>query len=219
VATDKLTRDAPIGERGPRIIRILTKTYPDAKVALRFTNPLEMLVATILSAQCTDEKVNEVTSTLFEKYRTPQDYLKVPEDELKDDIRPTGFFNQKAISIREACRRIVEVYDGVVPDTMEDLVTLRGVARKTANIVLGNAYGTVEGIAVDTHVKRLANRLGFSDGSDPDKIEQDLMRVIPRKRWFDFTYVLIDHGRAVCAARVPRCEDCPVSDLCPSSLV
>jgi endonuclease-3 len=219
VATDKLTRDTPIGERGPRIIRILTKTYPDAKVALRFTNPLEMLVATILSAQCTDEKVNEVTSTLFEKYRTPQDYLKVPEDELKDDIRPTGFFNQKAISIREACRRIVEVYDGVVPDTMEDLVTLRGVARKTANIVLGNAYGTVEGIAVDTHVKRLANRLGFSDGSDPDKIEQDLMRVIPRKRWFDFTYVLIDHGRAVCAARVPRCEDCPVSDLCPSSLV
>jgi endonuclease-3 len=219
VATDKLTRDAPIGERGPRIIRILTKTYPDAKVALRFTNPLEMLVATILSAQCTDEKVNEVTSTLFEKYRTPQDYLKVPEDELKDDIRPTGFFNQKAISIREACRRIVEVYDGVVPDTMEDLITLRGVARKTANIVLGNAYGTVEGIAVDTHVKRLANRLGFSDGSDPDKIEQDLMRVIPRKRWFDFTYVLIDHGRAVCAARVPRCEDCPVSDLCPSSLV
>ena len=219
MATSKLTRDAPIDERSPRIVRILSRAYPDAKVALRFTTPLEMLVATILSAQCTDEKVNEVTETLFEKYRTPQDYLKVPEDELKEDIRPTGFFNQKATSIREACRRIIEVYDGEVPDTMDDLVTLRGVARKTANIVLGNAFGKVEGIAVDTHVKRLANRLGFSDGSDPDKIEQDLMRAIPKRRWFDFTYVLIDHGRAVCVARSPRCEGCPVSHLCPSSLV
>lgn len=219
MAKSKLTRDASIDQRGPQIVRILTKTYPDAEVALRFSNPLEMLVATILSAQCTDEKVNEVTATLFQKYRTPQDYLKVPEDELKEDIRPTGFFNQKATSIREACRRIVEVYDGMVPDTMDDLVTLRGVARKTANIVLGNAFGKVEGVAVDTHVKRLANRLGFSDESDPDKIEQDLMRAIPKKRWFDFTYVLIDHGRAVCTARAPRCEECPVSHLCPASLV
>jgi len=178
-----------------------------------------MLVATILSAQCTDEKVNEVTATLFEKYRTAEDYLKVPEDELKADIKPTGFFNQKATSIREACMRIVEVYDGRVPDTMEDLITLRGVARKTANIVMGNAFGKVEGIAVDTHVKRLANRLGFSEQSDPDKIEQDLMRLIPRDRWFDFTYVLIDHGRATCVARKPRCEECPVNYLCPSSLV
>jgi len=212
-------RDAPIEQRAPEIIRILSEAYPDAKVALRFSNPLEMLVATILSAQCTDEKVNEVTATLFEKYRTAEDYLKVPEDELKADIKPTGFFNQKAISIREACRRIVEVYDGRVPDTMEDLITLRGVARKTANIVMGNAFGKVEGIAVDTHVKRLANRLGFSEQSDPDKIEQDLMRVIPRDRWFDFTYVLIDHGRATCVARKPRCEECPVNHLCPSSLV
>ena len=157
-----LGRDAPIEERGPRIIRILSEAYPDAKVALNFSNPLEMLVATILSAQCTDEKVNEVTETLFQKYRTAEDYLKVPEDELKADIKPTGFFNQKATSIREACRRIVEVYGGQVPDTMEDLITLRGVARKTANIVLGNSFGKVEGIAVDTHVKRLANRLGFS---------------------------------------------------------
>jgi endonuclease-3 len=178
-----------------------------------------MLVATILSAQCTDEKVNEVTATLFRKYRKPEDYLEVPEDELRADIRPTGFFNQKAASIREACRRIVEVYEGEVPDTMEELLTLRGVARKTANIVLGNAYGKVEGIAVDTHVKRLANRLGFSDEKEPDKIERDLMRLVPKRRWFDFTYVLIDHGRAICEARMPRCGDCPVSHLCPASLV
>ena len=214
-----LTRESPIGERAPQIVRILTKSYPEARVALDFSTPLEMLVATILSAQCTDEKVNEVTATLFRKYGTAEDYLKVPEDELKRDIKPTGFFNQKAASIRAACQRIVEVYDGQVPDTMEELITLRGVARKTANIVLGNAYGKVEGIAVDTHVKRLANRLGFSERSDPDKIEQDLMRLIPRKHWFGFTYVLIDHGRAICVARRPRCEECPVNRLCPASLV
>jgi len=219
MATGSVTREDPIEARAPAIIRTLTRTYPDAKVALRFSTPLEMLVATILSAQCTDEKVNEVTTALFRKYRTAEDYLRVPEDELKADIKPTGFFNQKATSIREACRRIVHVYGGRVPDTMEDLVTLRGVARKTANIVLGNAFGKVEGIAVDTHVKRLANRLGFSAQSDPDKIESDLMRLVPRKRWFGFTYVLIDHGRAVCVARSPKCEICPVNHLCPSSLV
>ena len=213
------TRDAPIEQRAPRIVDILSSDYPDAHVALRFSNPLEMLVATILSAQCTDEKVNEVTSTLFRKYRSPEDYLRVPEDELRADIKPTGFFNQKAASIRAACQRIVEVYEGAVPSTMEDLVTLRGVARKTANIVLGNAFGIVEGIAVDTHVKRLANRMGFSAESDPDKIERDLMRLVPRARWFDFTYVLIDHGRAVCVARRPRCGECPVNHLCPSSEV
>ena len=216
---DAHRREAPIEERAPEIIRLLSKAYPDAKVALHFSTPLEMLVATILSAQCTDEKVNEVTATLFGKYRTPLDYLKVPEGELKADIKPTGFFNQKATSIREACRRIVEVYGGQVPDTMEELVTLRGVARKTANIVLGNAFGKVEGIAVDTHVKRLANRLGFSAQTDPDKIERDLMRLVPRKRWFGFTYVLIDHGRGTCEARKPRCSECPVSPLCPASLV
>ena len=214
-----LTRESPIEDRAPKIVTTLSKAYPDAKVALRFSTPLEMLVATILSAQCTDEKVNEVTAALFRKYRGAEDYLKVPEDELRADVKPTGFYNQKAASIRAACQRIVEVYGGEVPDTMEDLVTLRGVARKTANIVLGNAFGKVEGIAVDTHVKRLANRLGFSEHDDPDKIEQDLMRLVPRKRWFDFTYVLIDHGRAVCVARKPRCEACPVSALCPSSLV
>ncbi len=218
-AAKALTRGDPIERRGPEIVRILSETYPDATVALRFSNALEMLVATILSAQCTDERVNAVTETLFRKYRTPQDYLRVPEDELKADIKPTGFFNQKAISIRAACERIVDAYGGQVPDTMEDLMTLRGVARKTANIVMGNAYGKVEGIAVDTHVKRVSNRLGFSEAADPDNIEVDLMERIPRERWFGFTYVLIDHGRAICVARRPRCEECSVSHLCPSSLV
>jgi endonuclease-3 len=212
-----LHRDDPIEVRAPEVIRRLTEAYPDAKVALRFTNPLECLIATILSAQCTDEKVNEVTSVLFVKYRTAADYLAVPEEELKEDIHPTGFFNQKAASIRASCARIVEVYGGEVPNTMEDLITLRGVARKTANIVLGNAFGTVEGIPVDTHVRRLANRIGFSTEQDADKIEQDLLRLIPRERWYGFGYVLIDHGRAICTARKPRCPECPIEMLCPSS--
>jgi endonuclease-3 len=181
-----------------------------------------MLVATILSAQCTDERVNMVTqgpNGLFAKYRTCEDYLKVPEQELAADIRPTGFFNQKAKSIRGACARIVEEYGGRVPDTMEDLITLPGVARKTANIVLGNSYGKVEGIAVDTHVRRVSQRLGFTQNKDPDKIEQDLMRIVPREKWFTFTYVLIEHGRAICKAPTPKCEICPVSALCPSSRV
>ena len=201
-----LTRDAPIEEQAPEVIRRLEAAYPDAKVALNFSNPLECLVATILSAQSTDEKINEVTASLFKKYRRA-----------KADIKPTGFFNQKATSIRAACQRIVEVYGGEVPGTMEDLLTLRGVARKTANIVLGNSFGIVEGIAVDTHVKRLANRIGFSNESDPVKIEQDLMRLIPREKWFSFTYVLIDHGRAICHAKKPRCTECPIEPLCPSS--
>jgi endonuclease III len=212
-----LTRDAPIEDRAPDVIRILSATYPDATVALRFSNPLECLVATILSAQCTDEKVNEVTSTLFVKCPTAEAYLAVPEDELRADVKPTGFFNQKAASIRAACQRIVEMYGGKVPATMEELLTLRGVARKTANIVLGNSFGIVEGIAVDTHVKRLANRIGFSVESDPAKIEQDLMRLIPRERWFSFTYVLIDHGRALCTAKKPNCPECPIEPLCPAS--
>jgi endonuclease III len=214
---ETLTRNAPIEQRAPEIVRRLSEAYPDAKVALRFTNPLECLVATILSAQCTDEKVNEVTGSLFRKYRIAEDYLRVPEDELKADIKPTGFFNQKATAIREACRRIVEVYGGEVPGTMEDLITLRGVARKTANIVLGNSFGIAEGIAVDTHVKRVSNRLGLSDEKDPSKIESDLMARIPKEHWFDFTYVLIDHGRAICVARKPRCPICPVEPLCPAS--
>ena len=219
MAKAKLTRDDPVEARAPEIIRRLEAAYPDAHVALNFSNALEMLVATILSAQSTDENVNRVTATLFRKYRSAADYLSVPEDELKSDIHSTGFFNQKAASIRAAAQRIVDEYGGEVPDTMEDLMTLRGVARKTANIVLGNAYGKVEGIAVDTHVKRVSNRLGFSAESDPDKIERDLMALIPREEWFTFTYVLIDHGRAICVARRPRCEECPVNRLCPASLV
>ena len=220
-----LTRDSPLEERAPVIIRRLKKAYPNAKVALHFTNPLECLVATILSAQCTDEQVNKVTATLFKKYRTPEDYLRVPESELAADIKPTGFFNQKAKAIRGACRQIIEDYGGKVPETMAELVTLPGVARKTANIVQGNAYPERHrtdpdaGIAVDTHVRRVSQRLGFTSETDPDKIERDLMRIIPRKDWFSFTYVLIDHGRAVCKAPTPRCEVCPVNELCPSSRV
>lgn len=214
-----LTRTSPAAERAPEIIRRLRKAHPGATVALRASNPLEMLVATILSAQCTDERVNKVTETLFQKYRSPQDYLDVPEEELADDIRSTGFFNQKTRSIRGACRVIVDEFGGEVPATMEGLITLPGVARKTANIVLGNSFGTVVGIAVDTHVRRVSQRLGFTEHEDPDKIEQDLMRLIPKRQWFPFTYTLIDHGRAVCVARTPRCGECPVSDLCPSSLV
>jgi endonuclease-3 len=214
-----LTRKSPIAKRAPRIIELLSAEYPDAQVALKFSNPLECLVATILSAQCTDERVNLVTKTLFKKYRKAADYLKVPVEELASDIRSTGFFNQKTKSIRGACTRIVEVYGGKVPGTMEELLTLPGVARKTANIVLGNSFGVVDGIAVDTHVRRLANRLGFSDEQDPDKIEADLMALVPRDIWFDFTYALIDHGRKLCQAKKPLCAECPVSDLCPASQV
>lgn len=215
----------PIEERAPEIIARLQREHPRAKVALRFTNPLECLVATILSAQSTDKKINEVTETLFQKYRTAEDYLRVPEDELKEDLRPTGFFNQKTKSVRGACRMIVEEFEGKVPDSIEDLVKLPGVARKTANIVLWNGYPKKAakdpdaGIAVDTHVKRLAHRLGFSAQKDPDKIERDLMRLVPKDEWYRFSYVLIDHGRQICDAKRPRCEDCVVRDLCPSSRV
>lgn len=221
----KLTRKSPLADRAPEVIRRLKKEYPNATVALKFTNPLECLVATILSAQCTDQRVNEVTKSLFKKYRKPEDYLRVPESELAADIKPTGFFNQKTRSIRGACRLIVEEFGSKVPDTMTDLIKLSGVARKTANIVQGNAYPEKHrkdpeaGIAVDTHVRRLSNRLGFSAEKDTDKIEQDLMKILRRKDWFSFTYVLIEHGRAVCKAPTPRCEECVVNHLCPSSLV
>jgi endonuclease-3 len=220
-----LTRESPVEQRAPVIIRRLKKADPDAKVALRFSNPLECLVATILSAQCTDERVNQVTATLFKKYPKPEDYLKVPEAELAADIRPTGFFNQKTKAIRGACAKIVEDFGGRVPTTMPELVTHPGVARKTDNILQGTSFAEMHakdpdaGIAVDTHVRRVSQRLGFTDQADPDKIERDLMRLVPRKDWFSFTYVLIDHGRAVCKAPTPRCEECPVNELCPSSRV
>jgi endonuclease III len=221
----RLDRNSPVEQRAPVIIRRLKKAYPDAKVALNFSTPLEVLVATILSAQTTDEGVNKVTSKLFKKYRNAADYLEAPEEELAAELRPTGYFNQKTKSVRGAASKIVEDFGGEVPRTMAELVTLPGVARKTANIVQGNAYPERHakdpdaGIAVDTHVRRVSQRLGFTENTDPDKIEQDLMRLIPRKDWFSFTYVLIDHGRQVCKAPIPRCEVCPVNQLCPSSLV
>src|SRR5919106_672968 len=221
---EQLTRDSPLAERAPEIIGLLEEEYPGATVALAFSNPLECLVATILSAQATDKKVNEVTQGfLFEKYRTAEDYLRVPESELASDLKPTGFFNQKTKAIRGACRMIVEEFGGRVPDSMADLVKLPGVARKTANIVLWNSYPEKArhdpdaGIAVDTHVRRVSQRLGFTGQKDPDKVERDLMSVIPKEDWFRFTYVLIEHGRAICKAPAPRCEECPVNHLCPSS--
>jgi endonuclease-3 len=193
----------------------LQDAYPDAKVALEFTNPLEMLVATVLSAQCTDVKVNEVTAELFKRYQTPADYADAPEGELEADIYQTGFFNQKARHLRGIGGALVERHDGEVPDTMEELVALPGVARKTANIVLGNAFGKVEGIAVDTHVSRLSYRMRFTRHRDPAKIERVLMELWPKELWFKGSYILIDHGRAVCKSRRPGCEDCPVGDICP----
>jgi endonuclease III len=224
-AKPRLTRDSSLEDRAPEVIRRLKRAHPKARVALNFTSPLECLVATILSAQCTDERVNQVTATLFLKYRTPADYLGVPEAELAADIKPTGFFNNKTKAIRGACRMIVEEFGGMVPQSMAELIRLPGVARKTANIVQGNSYPEAHrkdrdaGVAVDTHVGRVGQRLGFTGQKDPDKIERDLMGLIARRDWFPFTYVLIDHGRQICVARTPRCEVCPVSDLCPSSRV
>jgi endonuclease III len=221
----RLSRSSPVATRAPEVIRLLKEEYPDARIALRFSTPLECLVAVILSAQSTDKKVNEVTETLFRKYRTPEDYLRVPEAELAQDLKPTGFFNQKTKAVRGACRMIVEEFEGRVPDSMADLIRLPGVARKTANIVLGNVYPEKArtdpdtGIAVDTHVRRVSQRLGFTTHTDPVKIERELMQIVPREDWFLFSYLLIDHGRAVCKAPTPRCEACVLNHLCPSSRV
>jgi endonuclease III len=221
-----ITRTTPLQQRAPEVVGILKREYPDARVALVFSNPLECLVATILSAQATDKKINEVTQGyLFDKYRTAEDYLRVPEAELAEDLKPTGFFNQKTKAIRGACQVMVEEFGGRVPDSMADLIKLPGVARKTANIVLWNSYPEKArtdpdaGIAVDTHVRRVSQRLGFTTQKPPDKIERDLMEILPREDWMPFTYVLIEHGRAICKAPTPRCEDCPVNHLCPASRV
>jgi endonuclease-3 len=213
----KLDRDAPAVERAPEIIRRLEESYPDSHTALRFSDPLEMLVATILSAQSTDANVNRVTQTLFQKYRTPEDYLRVPVEELANDIHSTGFFNQKTKAIRGACARIIETYDGRVPDTMEELVTLPGVARKTANVVLGTAFGIADGVVVDTHIQRLAMRLGLTRATDPKDIERDLMKVLPRETWIRAGHQLIWHGRRVCFARKPNCAGCTLAPFCPSA--
>ncbi len=197
----------------------LAAEYPDASCALRHRNALELLVATILSAQCTDVRVNEVTKSLFRKCTSAKDYAEVPLEELEEDIRPTGFYRNKAKSIKAACRKIVERHGGDVPRTMDELTALDGVGRKTANVILGNAFGVSDGIVVDTHVRRLSQRLGLTTQDDPDKIERDLMNFIPRDDWTMIAHRLIDHGRRVCVARKPNCGDCVLSDLCPSSSV
>jgi len=204
-------------ERVSRITEIHTKTHPEAKVALKFSNPIEMLISTILSAQCTDERVNLVTSDLFREYRTPEEYANSDLKELESAIRSTGFYRSKAKNIRNACRMIVDKFHSQVPKTMEELTSLPGVGRKTANIVLSNAYGIVEGIAVDTHVARVSKRLGLAKSDDPEKIERDLMRIIPRELWFSFTYRIIEHGRKICTARKPLCPECPLNKICPSA--
>jgi len=204
-------------ERIGEIVRILRRTYPESRTALLHSNPFQILIATILSAQCTDKKVNEITPGLFAKYPTAADFARADPAELEKEIRPTGFFRNKTRSIIGASLRIVESYEGRVPDTMEDLITLPGVARKTANIVLSSGFQKAEGIAVDTHVKRIAGLLGLSREKDPDKIEQDLLRIVPREAWLDINYLLVNHGRALCPARRPLCTECPLAILCPSA--
>ena len=198
-----------------QIIKRLKKEYPDAHCALVHTNAFELLIATILSAQCTDVRVNIVTANLFRKYRQPQDYLKVSQEELEQDIRSTGFFRNKAKNIQAACEKIIENFNGNIPNTMEELLTLNGVARKTANVVLGNAFGIASGVVVDTHVSRLSNRLGLTEEPTPEKIEKDLSKLVPKKDWIMFPHWLISHGRAVCKARKPKCAECVLENLCP----
>jgi len=209
---DKLKRTA-------RIVAILKKEFPDARTALEWSTPLELLVATILSAQCTDARVNQVTRKLFRKYRTARDYADAPQEVLQEEIRATGFFRNKARSIRGAAARIAADFGGEVPGTMAELLTLPGVARKTANVVLGDAFGRCEGIVVDTHVTRVASRLKLTSrkNNQGDKIEKDLMRLVPLKDWTAFGHLLIFHGRRTCAARKADCEHCPINKLCPSA--
>jgi len=204
-------------DRISEIVRVLEKTYPRSRTALKFETPLQILVATILSAQCTDERVNQVTPALFRKYRSASDFAHADPRELEEEIRSTGFFRNKTKSIIQACRKLVSDFGGNVPDRMEDLITLPGVARKTANIVLSSAFRKAAGIAVDTHVKRLARRLGLSAEESPEKIEHDLMRLVPREYWLDFNYMLVNHGRKICQARKPRCGECVLRKLCPSA--
>jgi len=209
--------EADVKKRALRIIALLEKHYPSAKTALNYGNPLELLVATVLSAQCTDERVNRVTKSLFKKYKTPEDYANADLAVLEQEVRPTGFFRNKARNIKKTAGMLVERFNGEVPKTMEELIELPGVARKTANIVLQNAYDIVVGIAVDTHVRRVSKRLGLTENEDQDKIEQDLMRIIPRKEWNRITDLLIMLGRNVCIARKPKCPECILNKLCPSA--
>lgn len=203
--------------RALKVIELLEREHSDAKIALHYTNPLELLVATILSAQCTDERVNMVTKTLFKKYAKVEDYANADLKELEQDIKSTGFYRNKAKNIKKTSQLLVEKYHSKVPETMEELLELPGVARKTANIVLANAFGVVEGVAVDTHVRRLAQRLGLSGNDDPGKIEKDLMRIVPKDKWMRITDLLIFHGRRVCTAKRPNCTACVLNKICPSA--
>jgi len=208
--------DAPASPaRAKKILPILEATYPDARVTLDFKNPFQLLIATILAAQCTDERVNRVTKDLFKKYRIPQDFANADPTEMEEAVRPTGFYRNKAKSIIGCCRMLVEEYGGQVPRTMEALIRLPGVWRKTANIVLGNAFGLSEGIAVDTHVTRVANRLGLAQSEKQDEIEQQLCRVVPNEKWTLITHLLIFHGRTICKAQRPDCPRCQIRQLCP----
>src|SRR5215467_10013402 len=201
------------------VIRRLKRAYPDARTALNHTNAFELLVATILSAQSTDVRVNIVTADLFRKYRKPEDYLKVPARELEQDIHSTGFFRNKTKSLQGTAKVLIEKYGGQVPHTMDELLELPGVARKTANVVLGNAFGIKAGVVVDTHVTRLSHRLGLTQQKTAEKIEQDLIQIVPRKDWVVFPHLFIYHGRKVCRARNPVCAECEVEKLCPSSFL
>ncbi|MCP2520774.1 endonuclease III [SCandidatus Aminicenantes bacterium Aminicenantia_JdfR_composite] len=204
-------------ELARQIVSLLKVYYPNSKVALNFTTGWELLVAVVLSAQCTDERVNQVTKKLFKKYKTIEDYAKADLKEFEEDIKPTGFYRNKARNIINIAKIILNKYGGKVPNSMEELLKLPGVARKTANIVLGNAFGIVEGIAVDTHVRRLSKRLGLSNEKDPIKIERDLMEIFDKKDWFQLTYMLIDHGRKICEAKKPKCDKCFLNKICPSA--
>jgi len=214
----KQKSEAPdLKHRAKQVVSRLRKEYPDAHCSLIHSNPLELLIATILSAQCTDERVNIVTADLFRKYRSCTDFVNAPREEIENDIRSTGFFRNKAKSIQGACKMILENYGGKVPESMEDLLELPGVARKTANVVMGNAFGIASGVVVDTHVSRLSQRLALTENTQPEKIEQDLIKYVPKKDWVDFSHLLIYHGRKICKARTPLCADCVLESLCPSS--
>jgi len=196
-----------------KILAILERTYPDVKTALRHRNPLELLISTILSAQCTDKRVNQVTETLFRELKTAKDFAEVPLSHLEDLIHPTGFYRNKAKSIQACCQALLEKHGGKVPDHMEDLLQLPGIGRKTANVILGSAFG-IPGIVVDTHVKRVSQRIGLTQAQGPVKIEYDLMPLIPKKRWSDFSHQMIWHGRTWCTARKPKCAACPLHTYC-----
>ncbi len=216
-ATIKIKIDkTKAAERIRKIFPILRKTYPEAKIALKHSNPLELLVSTILSAQCTDVRVNMVTKTLFKKYTSAKDWAKADVKEIESDIKSTGFFRNKAANIKGACTKVIEEFDGKIPGTMDEILTLPGVGRKTANCVLGNAFG-VPGVVCDTHVIRLSRRLGLSPNSDPVKLEFDLAEIVPRKNWLLFSDLLIFHGRSICKARKPDCVNCPIAKYCPAA--